>query len=67
MAFISLGSVASDLSFTHLINRVLIPELSQADRITDTQLQGIFALNLRLFNRIFSVRGFCCFDEDQLR
>jgi hypothetical protein len=47
MAFISLGSVASDLSFTHLINHILIPELAQSERLTDTQLQGMYENNNR--------------------
>jgi hypothetical protein len=41
IAFISSGSAAPDLSYSHLINHFLIPEITQSERLTyDTQLQG---------------------------
>ncbi len=55
MAFLSLGSVASDLSFTHLINHILIPELSQSERLTDTQLQGTSAYIIIVISNFTSV------------
>lgn len=66
MAFISLGSVASDLSFIRLINHILIPELSQSERLTDTQLQGTYHyIDITLTNQNISLRGFRCLGEDQ--